>query len=149
MKKAYPIRYMASLIWIGLLLAISFMEAPLKFQAPSVTLPIGLEIGRLVFGVLNKMEWIVLLMMILSLILSDTDKYTALLVVALACLLMAQTFYLLPLLDQRAEAIILGLSTESNNLHFLYVAVEVIKLILLVTSTIYFIYNTKSYENAN
>lgn len=148
MKNAYPIRYMASLVWIGCLLAISFMEAPLKFQAPSVTLSIGLEIGRLVFGMLNKMEWILLLLMILSLILSDTDKRTTLLVVALTFILMGQTFYLLPLLDQRAEAIISGLSTEPNNLHFLYVGMEIIKLIVLATSTLYFIYNTKSHENA-
>ncbi len=143
MKKAYPLRYMASLIWIGFLLAISFMEAPLKFQAPSVTLPIGLEIGRLVFSMLNRMEWVVLLILILSLILSGTDNRTNLLIGAIGLMLMLQTFYLLPLLDQRAQAIISGASTEPNNLHFIYVAIEMIKLILLATSSFYFIYNTK------
>ncbi|MEO8647987.1 MAG: hypothetical protein ABI539_02355 [Acidobacteriota bacterium] len=43
-------------VWSGMLAAISFMEAPLKFQAPGVTLPIGLGIGRLVFFALNKAE---------------------------------------------------------------------------------------------
>ena len=45
-----------ALIWFGLTLGLSFIETPLKFQAPGVTLTIGLEIGRLVFGVLNKIE---------------------------------------------------------------------------------------------
>jgi hypothetical protein len=33
--------------WLGMVLAISFLEAPLKFRAPGVTIPIGLGIGRL------------------------------------------------------------------------------------------------------
>jgi hypothetical protein len=40
-------------VWLGMVLAISFLEAPLKFRAPGVTLPVGLGIGRLVFRALN------------------------------------------------------------------------------------------------
>ncbi|HEY7487283.1 MAG TPA: hypothetical protein VH912_22700 [Streptosporangiaceae bacterium] len=29
--------------WFGMLTAISFLEAPLKFRAPGITLPLGLE----------------------------------------------------------------------------------------------------------
>src|SRR3954468_14942301 len=43
-------------VWLGMVLAISFVEAPLKFRAPGVTLQIGLGIGRLVFRVLNGCE---------------------------------------------------------------------------------------------
>lgn len=43
-------------VWIGMVLAISFLEAPLKFRAPNVTLQIGLGIGRLVFRALNTVE---------------------------------------------------------------------------------------------
>ena len=39
-----------------MVLAVSFLEAPLKFRAPGVTLPIGLGIGRLVFRALNSAE---------------------------------------------------------------------------------------------
>ena len=35
----------ASLVWLGMVLAISFLEAPLKFRAPDVSLRIGLGIG--------------------------------------------------------------------------------------------------------
>ena len=42
-------------VWLGMVLAISFLEAPLKFRAPHVTLPIGLGIGRLVFRALNTL----------------------------------------------------------------------------------------------
>ena len=43
-------------VWLGMVLAISFLEAPLKFRAPNVTLQIGLGIGRLVFRALNTAE---------------------------------------------------------------------------------------------
>src|SRR3954453_22433267 len=45
-------------VWLGMVLAISFLEAPLKFRAPGVTVPIGLGIGRLVFRALNIVEFI-------------------------------------------------------------------------------------------
>jgi hypothetical protein len=34
-------------IWFGAIGAISFMEAPLKFTAPNITLALGLGIGRI------------------------------------------------------------------------------------------------------
>ncbi len=34
---------------LGAIVAISFLEAPLKFLAPGITIPLGLGIGRLVF----------------------------------------------------------------------------------------------------
>src|ERR1700735_4521593 len=43
-------------VWVGMVGAISFLEAPLKFRAPGVTLQIGLGIGRLVFRALNIVE---------------------------------------------------------------------------------------------
>lgn len=43
-------------VWLGMVLAISFLEAPLKFRAPGVSVPIGLGIGRLVFKALNSCE---------------------------------------------------------------------------------------------
>src|SRR6185437_7628184 len=43
-------------VWLGMVLAVSFLEAPLKFRAPDVTVRIGLGIGRLVFRALNTAE---------------------------------------------------------------------------------------------
>ena len=48
--------FVFTLLWIGFILAISFMETPLKFQAPSLTLPVALEIGYRVFHALNAIE---------------------------------------------------------------------------------------------
>ncbi len=43
-------------VWLGMVLAISLLETPLKFRAPGITLALGLGIGRLVFRALNAAE---------------------------------------------------------------------------------------------
>lgn len=40
-------------VWLGMVLAVSFLETPLKFRAPGITVPLGLGIGRLVFRALT------------------------------------------------------------------------------------------------
>lgn len=47
----------AVFVWLGMVLAISFLEAPLKFRAPGVTLAVGVGIRRVVFRALNTCEW--------------------------------------------------------------------------------------------
>lgn len=46
----------AGFTWLGMVLAISFLEAPLKFRAPGLTVAVGLGIGRIVFRALNTVE---------------------------------------------------------------------------------------------
>ena len=58
-------------VWLGMVVAISFLEAPLKFRAPNVTLQIGLGIGRLVFRALNSVE-VVFGVVILAIILASS-----------------------------------------------------------------------------
>jgi hypothetical protein len=41
-------------VWLGMVLAISFVETPLKFRAPGITMLLGLGIGRLVFRALAE-----------------------------------------------------------------------------------------------
>ena len=49
MPPALAVATAVTLVWLGRVLAISFLEAPLRFRAPQVSLRIGLGIGRLVF----------------------------------------------------------------------------------------------------
>ena len=119
-------------IWIGFVAAISFMEAWLKFRAPGVTIPIGLGIGQLVFAALNKVEWVLSLLCALTLlpdkIIAQKIKYCLILPFGIVLI---QTFWLLPVLDDRAVAIIEGQHVEQSNMHFYFVFVEILKLISL------------------
>lgn len=119
------------LIWLGMIIGISFLETPLKFNAPSVTLEIGLDIGRYVFGVFNKVECaLALAMAILVLIIRQSDRFLILLGVVWLSLAL-QTVWLLPILDARAELIIRGQSPAPSSLHSIYVVLEVLKVIAL------------------
>lgn len=119
-------------IWIGCIVAISFMEAWLKFRAPGVTLPIGLGIGRLVFGMLNKVEWVLLFITTFGIIeVAGKSKTAVYCFSAAAIILLLQTLWLLPALDARAQQIIDGKSITVSHHHLIFAILEVIKFTVL------------------
>lgn len=132
-KVKMPVAVIATFIWIGFVLAISFMESWLKFKAPGVTIPIGLGIGRLVFQMLNKVEWILLLMVLVNFLLTKEKLFKPknifyfipVLLVAL------QSFWVLPALDVRAQMHIDGLVVPPSNLHYGFVLMEIVKIVCL------------------
>ena len=129
----YQLAIISTFLWIGFVCAISFMEAWLKFRAPGVTVPIGLGIGRLVFGALNLMEWVFAILIIGNLLFSKTKLLTRQNTLYFFPLLMLllETFWVLPTLDHRAELYIQGETVAASNLHFYYVGMEVIKVVWL------------------
>ena len=120
-------------IWVGFICAISFMESWLKFQAPNITTEIGLGIGKLVFGALNIMEFVFMVIITSSYIVLFKKRKlqlsSAFLIVITIVLL--QTFWLLPTLSQRAELIIQNVQVQKSNFHVVYVLLEIIKTICL------------------
>ncbi len=123
------------ILWLGFLLSISFMEAWLKFQAVGITQQIGLSIGKLIFGVLNKVElffFLVIAIVAFSQQHQMNKKIKRNVLLLLGTVLFLQTFYLLPILDGRADMIINGEEPAVSYFHFYYVALEVLKVILLI-----------------
>jgi len=76
-------------LWLGMVLALSFLEASLEFRAPGISLQLGLGIGRLVFAALNRIE-IVLLTVAAVLVLASSPAVAVWADVAVAVLLIAQ-----------------------------------------------------------
>ncbi len=119
-------------IWFGLILGISFIEAPLKFQAPDITLALGLGIGRLVFFALNKIEIILALALMISFLRSKPASKSPLYIFSIiAILLFLETVWLLPVLDARAVEVINGTAAPYSNTHVIYIVFDAAKLILL------------------
>ncbi len=121
-------------LWIGFVCAISFMEAWLKFQAPGITLELGLGIGKLVFNALNKVEWVLAFIIIMSILISGHSllKGKNLLIIAIIVILAMQSFWLLPTLFERANMHIQSQSVSSSSFaHYTYIIVEVAKVISL------------------
>lgn len=118
-------------LWAGLVLGLSFIETPLKFTAPGITLPLGLGIGRQVFKVLN---WIEIGLVVVTLaahgpIRMSVLKRAPLLLVA--AIVAAQTLWLLPAMDERTTVVIAGGDPGESYHHVLYVFMEVTKLLML------------------
>ncbi|CAN5420969.1 hypothetical protein BH10ACI1_BH10ACI1_35630 [soil metagenome] len=119
-------------IWFGMIAAISFLETPLKFRAPNITLALGLGIGKIVFQMLNRIEIVFALLMFNSLFFARPAGDFALYIFgAIFVLLLLQTVWLLPLLNIRAEQVIAGTVAPHSNNHLIFIAFEVLKFILL------------------
>lgn len=129
----YPYALAAVFLWLGFVGAISFMESWLKFKAPGITVSLGLGIGKLVFNALNKIEWILAIIILINFTLSKTKTIEAnqLFYLITLIILVIQTFWLLPALDVRAELYINGQNTNPSKLHIYFVAMECIKVISL------------------
>jgi hypothetical protein len=119
-------------IWFGAVGAISFMEAPLKFSAPNITLALGLGIGRIVFQTLNKIEIVFAVLMIISLFLKrPKTKFPLYAFAVILLLLILETVWLLPVLDARAEQVINGTAAPHSNSHVIYIVFDAVKFLLL------------------
>jgi len=132
-----PVAVSCLFIWIGFVCAISFMEAWLKFRAPGVTLSIGLGIGRLVFSMLNKVEWVFAVVVCISAVVNGKPVLTIpnISTTVIIIILLMQTIWLLPALDARAALYIENKAVVSSNLHVWFVGAELIKVIgLFITA---------------
>ncbi|MFI5895911.1 hypothetical protein ACIA5D_38015 [Actinoplanes sp. NPDC051513] len=119
-------------VWVGMVLGISFLEAPLKFRAPGVTLSIGLGIGRLVFRALNAVEVVLAAGIAVALAVGDAGEWVAFLVAAVA--LVVQLFAVRPALTRRTNAVLEGLDAPRSRAHFAYIGLEVVKVVALVVA---------------
>ncbi len=122
--------------WLGMVLAISFVEAPLKFRAPGVTLRIGLGIGRLVFRALNAIELVLAAALLAAL---ATGGPAARVIVPLAtavAVLIAQLLLVRPRLTVRSDAVLAGQDPPRSHAHHAYVILETIKVAALLVGGI-------------
>jgi len=125
-------------IWLGMLLGISFMEAPLKFKAPNMTMEIAIGLGQLIFRTLNKVE-IVFSSLILILIFvtrKQLDPISITFLVVIVIVIIIQSLCFLPALDARATDLINGSAPQGPNYHSAYVICEITKVVLLIISFI-------------
>ena len=127
----------AVLVWLGMVLAISFLEAPLKFRAPGITIGLGLGIGRLVFRALNTCEAVLAAIVVVALVIgSPGTALVAAKLVAIAALLV-QVLLVRPALTRRSDAVLADASQAESGrsrAHYVYVVVEIVKVVALLVS---------------
>jgi hypothetical protein len=118
--------------WLGMILAISFLETPLKFRAPGVTVPIGLGIGRLVFRALNSAEAVLAVTVTVAAVLSSAPVSVLAAAAAADALLAAQTGVIRPRLSRCTSQVLAGADQSRSSAHWHYVAAEVAKVVTLI-----------------
>ncbi len=132
-------RLLLPVLWLGMVAAISFLEAPLKFQAPGITIPLGLGIGRLVFAALNVAEGLVLLALTLLSFWPEAARITGrrLAVWAgLAAVYVTKIVFVRPPLNARTDLVLQGAEPGQSIWHYVYIACDVATMILLVCAAI-------------
>jgi hypothetical protein len=127
-----PVAAAISFTWLGMVLAISFLEAPLKFRAPGVTLPLGLGIGRVVFAALNRVEGLFAVAIGVGLAAGPRTGAAVVLAAAVALVLVVQLVAVRPALTRRSDRVLAGETGPRSHAHFGYIGLEVLKVAALL-----------------
>ena len=118
-------------LWVGMTIGISMIATPVRFPAETITRPIALDVGRVVFAALNKAELVALVILLIVIRASGrTAKYWGF-GAALALIVLAQSQWLTPELAERTQMIIDGVEPPASYAHAIYSSLELIKIGLL------------------
>lgn len=126
----------ATFVWLGMVLAISFLEAPLKFRVPGVDLRIGLGIGRLVFRALNSVEAVFAGVLVIAVLASGAPARILTPALISVLILVVQVAAVRPRLSRRSDRILAGQDAPRSRGHYAYIVLEAAKVAaLLVTGS--------------
>ncbi|MGO1183059.1 MAG: hypothetical protein ACTHZ5_00075 [Micrococcaceae bacterium] len=129
-------------LWLGLIVGISLIEAPLKFTAPGITIPLGLGIGRRVFLAMNLTELVLAVVLIAALVVlwrraavwpTTGARWWHL---GALTVLAVKTAVIRPLLASHTDAVLAGESVGGSNMHYAYIAADALLIALLVTAVV-------------
>lgn len=132
-KIRYPIVFAISFFWLGLLISISFLETPLKFQVTGMTLPIALELGKIMFGISTNIQLGLIIFIIFNIIIYRRNLTNIMLwtIFSVGLILVLEKFWMLPVLDARADILVTGKGLAATPLHDYFIYAESIKTILV------------------
>ncbi|MGA6206907.1 hypothetical protein ACPESR_19395 [Nocardia testacea] len=129
---AQHLMWFVPMLWLGMVLAISFLEAPLKFRAPGVTTELGLGIGRLVFRALNIVEAVLAaVLLVAAVVLAPAGAVWIWLAIAVV-ILVVQLAVVRPPLSRRSDRVLAGEELPRSTAHYWYIGLEITKVIALI-----------------
>jgi hypothetical protein len=131
-ERALAVSALLPMLWLGFVLAISFMETPLKFRAPQASYTAALSIGQVVFRALTRVELAFLAVLTIVGVFSRWQMSTQWWLWGLVGVVLIQRMFLLPALESRMTAVLAGHAVPPDRLfHTLYIAGECLKVVLL------------------
>ncbi len=134
MKIKHPFIFALLFLWIGIFISISFIETPLKFQVTGMTLPIALELGKITFGISTIIQFVLLGIILLLLFINrkEINYPMKICVIILTIILCLEKFWMLPVLDARADILMTGKGLPPTPLHDYFIYAESLKLLMLI-----------------
>lgn len=118
-----------ALLWAGIVIGCSFIATPAKFQAPSLSLPTALEVGRATFRSMVVIE-LVLAGLGVFLIVRTRQRKPLFWLAVLA--LIIQWSVVMPFLNSRTDAIVQSQPSGGSMWHVAYILLEVVKVATLL-----------------
>lgn len=119
-------------LWVGMTVGVSMIATPVRFTASSITRPVALDVGRMVFAALNKAELVALVALLVIVRINGSTArwwgFSAILVL----IVLAQGLWLIPELAARTDIIIAGGEPPASYAHATYAALELAKIGLLL-----------------
>ncbi|MHA7883382.1 hypothetical protein [Nitratireductor rhodophyticola] len=120
-----------ALFWLGMVCGVSFLATPVKFQAQALSLPVALEVGNVTFTAFSRVEWGFAVLLMMMTVFAYGQRFLLAVTGIAVAIVLAQTFWLLPVLDARIAAVIAGDPLPASMHHFLYAGGEAVKALLL------------------
>ncbi|MDT2005634.1 hypothetical protein FXW78_14360 [Rhodococcus opacus] len=136
MTAAHAVSIAVTFVWLGMVVAISFLEAPLKFRAPGVTVRLGLGIGRLVFRALNVTEVVWAALLVAGLLVGGLPAGVLAAGATAVAVLVVQLVGVRPRLTRRSDRVLAGEEVPRSHAHYAYIGLEVVKVVALLVAGI-------------
>jgi len=108
------------------------IATPVRFTAGSITRPIALDVGRVVFAALNKAEFLALVLLLVIVRASGRSRELWAWCSVLILIVLAQGAWLIPELAARTDIILAGSEPPPSYAHAVYSTLELIKIGLLL-----------------
>jgi hypothetical protein len=118
--------------WAGITVGISMIATPVRFTAQSITRPVALDVGRVVFAALNKAEFLALVLLLVIVRVSGRSRELWAWCAVLILIVLAQGAWLIPELAARTDIVMTGGELPPSSAHAIYSSLELIKIGILI-----------------
>ena len=119
-------------LWTGITVGISIIATPVRFTAASITRPVALDVGRVVFAALNKAELAALVLLLIIVRVAGLSRQWWIACAMLTLIVLAQGAWLIPELAARTDIIMAGGEPPPSYAHAIYSSLELAKIALLL-----------------
>ncbi len=122
-----------STLWVGVLIGVSFIATPVKFRSAGLKRPVALDVGRVTFQLLSRIEWMFAVLLVALCVGTDRVNWRLSLAVATTGAVALQSLWLLPALNRRVRVVVSGGVLLPSPIHRIYAVAESAKLLMLLT----------------